>query len=83
MIIQDPREDNQNYQLAATKIERNISTIVEKPIGAIPETRLRALASLPPDQQRKAYLKGLDDVSEVTLRSPEYWQDTVWDTPHY
>ena len=41
------------YQLLeAAEIERNISTIVEKPI---PESHLRPLASLEPEQQREAW----------------------------
>jgi hypothetical protein len=29
MVIQDPREDNQNFQLAATKIEKNLHAFYE------------------------------------------------------
>ena len=51
------------YQLAAAKVERNISTLVENAedvkIGSIPERHLRPLASLPPHQQPGAYEKAI------------------------
>jgi hypothetical protein len=47
------------YQLDAAKTARSLSTIVENP-DAIPESHLRPLASLPPEQQAEAYQKALE-----------------------
>jgi hypothetical protein len=56
------------YQLAAAKIERNISTTVENAtgakIGTIPERHLRLLAPLSADQQVEAYRKAVEAASE-------------------
>lgn len=50
------------YQLDAAKTARSLSTIVENP-DAIPESHLRPLASLPPEQQAVAYQKALEIAS--------------------
>lgn len=59
-------------QLSAAKVERNISTIVEKPTS-IPESHLRPLAALPPEEQREVYKKALESAPEgkVTARHIE------------
>jgi hypothetical protein len=68
------------YQLAAAKTERNVSTLVEKD-QPIPETHLRPLAKLPPDQQREAYQKAVETAPEgkVTARHIE---ETVKEMKH-
>ena len=50
------------YQLEAAKIERNISTTVEK--EQIPERQLRPLAKLEPEQQRTAWQKAVETAPE-------------------
>jgi hypothetical protein len=62
------------YQLAAARAEKNLSTIVETPIGTIREAHLRPLASLPPDQQREAYQKALETAPEgkITAKHMEF-----------
>lgn len=61
------------YQLAAARAEKNLSTIVETPMGTIPEAHLRHLASLPPDEQREVYKKALETAPEgkVTAKHVE------------
>jgi hypothetical protein len=43
------------YQYKAAEIEQNVSDCTKVQLGTIPETHLRPLAKLPPDQQREAW----------------------------
>jgi len=47
------------FQLSAAKVERNISTIVEKS-ESIPESHLRPLTKLPPEEQREVFQEAVE-----------------------
>lgn len=65
------------YQLAAAKVERNLvqSTIVDK-IGTLPETHLRPLAKLDPDQQREVYRQAVETAPEGKVTA-KHIEETV------
>lgn len=60
------------FQLSAAKVERNLSTIVEK-TESILESHLRPLASLQPEEQKEAYGKAIRAAADgkVTARLVE------------
>jgi hypothetical protein len=68
------------FQLSAAKVEKNLSTIVEKPM-TIPESHLRPLAALPPEEQREIYQKALESAPDGKVTAAHI-EKTINDLHH-
>jgi len=67
-------------QLAAAKVEKNVSTVVEKtPIGQIPERVLRPLSRIKdPEEQREIYRKAVETAPEGKITA-KHVENTIKD----
>jgi hypothetical protein len=68
------------FQLSAAKVEKNLSTIVEKPTF-IPESHLRPLAALPPEEQREVYQEALESAPDGKITA-RHIEETINDLNH-